>query len=276
MAWVRIESSVARHRKFQQAGPAASWLWLCGLAYCQEGLTDGVIPVEALPYLGVKAPTKLAAALVTAGLWEACTDGWRVHDYLDWNQEASAIRRMHDDRRKAGSDGGRASVLARRSGHAKQTVEALASTDTKQPLEANTKQVVEANVKQTGNPAVPVRTAVPELYVRTEIGTSPGFAARTPDPVENPKEHLRMAKAELATAPADDGNYRVVARLARDVLQQRGPLDTADLIEAVKTACAQHQVDYGRHPDVAADVVHRACTSELFKFRHPELAHGRT
>ena len=44
MAWVRIESSVARHKKFQQAGPAASWLWLCGLLYCQEGLTDGVIP----------------------------------------------------------------------------------------------------------------------------------------------------------------------------------------------------------------------------------------
>ena len=66
MAWLKIESSVARNRKFVQAGPAPSWLWVCSLAYCQEGLTDGYIPREALPYLGVKNGATWRHALLWA------------------------------------------------------------------------------------------------------------------------------------------------------------------------------------------------------------------
>jgi len=273
MAWVRIESSVARHRKFQQAGPAASWLWICGLAYCQEGLTDGFIPVEALPYLGVKSPVRQAAALVAAGLWQACPGGWQVHDYLDHNREASTIRRVQDDRRKAGSEGGRASALMRRVLAVQQGAEASPKQVASATTEANLKQGAEANLKQPANPATD-RTAT-DLYVRTDLGTSPGSAARNTHPVENlskPGERLRMARAELATAPADDGNFRVISRIAREILQQCGPLDEGDLVEAVKAACAQRGIDYGRHPDVAEDVVHRACAVELFKFTHPEIA----
>ena len=86
MSLVHIETSVARNKKFQQAGPVASWLWVCGLAYCQEGLTDGFIPREALEFLGVKSPGKHVDALVRSGLWEARDDGWRVHDYLKHNK----------------------------------------------------------------------------------------------------------------------------------------------------------------------------------------------
>ena len=84
-------------------------------------------------------------------------------------------------------------------------------------------------------------------------------------------EKLRMAKV-----PADDGNYRVIARVARDVLQQRGELEEGDLIDLVKQACAAHHIDYGRDPEVAADVVHRACRMELFKFTHPDIARAAT
>jgi len=253
MAWVRIESSVSRHRKFQQAGPAASWLWLCGLAYCQEGLTDGFIPTAALPYLGVKPAKKPAAALVAAGLWHPCPGGWRVHDYLAHNREASSIRRVQDERRAAGAVGGRISGAVRRDA-------------AKQPAEANAKQVAEANAKQPANPST--ATATSTATDRTEIGTSPGFAVRNPDPVENLKEHLRMAKAELASAPADDGNFRVIARIARDLIQQQGLLTEGDLVDAVKTACGKLAVDYGWHREVALDVVHRACVVELFKAKH--------
>src|SRR3990167_3010294 len=109
MAWVHVESSVARNRKFMKAGPAPSWLWVCGLAYCQEGLTDGFIPAEALPFLGVKNARQLAHHLVAAGLWDETVGGWVVHDYLKHNRSAAQIADIRDRRGKGGKLGGRPS-----------------------------------------------------------------------------------------------------------------------------------------------------------------------
>jgi hypothetical protein len=110
---VRVDSSVPRNRKFVQAGPAPSWLWLCGLAYCQEGLTDGFIPDEAIDFLGVKNARRLAQHLVRAGLWERLVDGWRVHDYLEHNRSASDIQKLKDDKREYAKRGGEASARSR-------------------------------------------------------------------------------------------------------------------------------------------------------------------
>lgn len=109
MAYVKIETSVPRHRKFLQAGPAACWLWVCGLAYCQEGLTDGHIPAEALPMLGVPLAQarKLADTLVRFGLWELIPGGWRVHDYLDHNHGSEYVRAVRESRAAGGKLGGR-------------------------------------------------------------------------------------------------------------------------------------------------------------------------
>lgn len=90
MAWLKIDDNVPHHRKMLAAGPAASWLWLCGVAYCQRHKTDGHIPLEALPWLGVDKPRPLAAILVRVGLWHADDNigGWLVHDFLDWNDSS--------------------------------------------------------------------------------------------------------------------------------------------------------------------------------------------
>lgn len=100
MAWLRIDDNVPHHRKMLAAGPAAAWLWLCGVAYCQRHTTDGHIPAEALPWLGVEKPKPLAATLVRVGLWHADGDGWRVHDFLDWN--ASSDERKERTEQKTG------------------------------------------------------------------------------------------------------------------------------------------------------------------------------
>lgn len=107
MAWIKVEASVRTHEKFLAAGPAACWLWLCGLAYCQEGLTDGFIPFAALTHLGVKAPNALKAKLVTVGLWHEVAAGWQVHGYLTHNKPAAEVRRIQDERRAGGFKGGR-------------------------------------------------------------------------------------------------------------------------------------------------------------------------
>lgn len=107
MPHVRVETSVPRHRKFVKAGPAPSWLWLCGNCYCQDSLTDGFIPEDALPYLGVKNAKQLAQHLVAAGLWDEVAGGWQVHDYLDHNRSAAQIADLRASRANGGKEGGR-------------------------------------------------------------------------------------------------------------------------------------------------------------------------
>lgn len=90
MAWVKIDDNAPHHRKQLLAGPLACWLWVCGLAYCQKHATDGLIPGEAVPFLGVKEWHKAVPSLVKAGLWiPDGPAGYRVHDFLHWNDSAS-------------------------------------------------------------------------------------------------------------------------------------------------------------------------------------------
>lgn len=113
MAWVKLEDSIVEHRKHLQAGPAACWLWVCGIAYCQRQLSDGFIPDTALPILGViKQPKRLADQLVKVGLFDRVDGGYCVHDYLDHNlSKAAALERrdaQHAAKVKAGQAGSRA------------------------------------------------------------------------------------------------------------------------------------------------------------------------
>lgn len=115
MAYVKVETSVRTNKKFIVAGPAPSWLWVCGLTYAQDGLTDGFIPVEAIEYLGVKNARRLAEHLVKAELWEVVQGGWRIHDYLEHNKSAAEVAGIRGERRLSGSKGGRYSGAERRS-----------------------------------------------------------------------------------------------------------------------------------------------------------------
>jgi DNA-binding Lrp family transcriptional regulator len=81
--------------------------------------------------------------------------------------------------------------------------------------------------------------------------------------------------ADKAKEPNHD-NYRVILAIASEVLNEHqftsNPNDFGNFVEEVKQRCANHLIDYGRHPDVAVNVVHRACTSALCarKFGHSQ------
>jgi hypothetical protein len=141
MSYVRVDSSVPRNRKFVQAGPAPSWLWLCGLAYCQEGLTDGFIPTEAIDYLGVKNARRLADHLVRSKLWDVVDGGWQVHDYLVHNRSSAAVQQIKDDKRSAGKKGGEASGRSR---VLKQSAEAHSEQPSKHAANPTTTTTTEA------------------------------------------------------------------------------------------------------------------------------------
>jgi hypothetical protein len=107
LAYLVLESSVRTHRKFLAAGPAACWLWVCGLGYCQEGLTDGFIPRTAIDFLGVKGAARLADKLVLVALWDIVAGGWQVHDYLEHNRSSDQVRELMRRRAEGGKLGGR-------------------------------------------------------------------------------------------------------------------------------------------------------------------------
>lgn len=265
MAYMRIETSVPRHWKFLQAGPAACWLWTCGLAYCQDGLTDGFIPDEAVAHLGVNGARVLSMRLVAARLWETRPNGFQVHDYLDWNRAAEDIRAIKDERRRAGAHGGKASALNRK---------AESGTQERQPnsqhdAEANVKQSAEANAQHPLNPSVSVAVAVAEAVSRDS--TSPPTASLAL-PVENskpprggdgraegsPQQHPKSLE------PSAKGSFGVVRNLAIQSIADAPKVDDVELIERVKHDCARLGIDY------QGDVVHRAVASA----RSYVLIHG--
>jgi hypothetical protein len=196
MAYLRIEAAVSRHRKFLQAGPAASWLWLCGLCYCQEGLTDGFIPFEALEHLGIKGARGLKPKLLAAGLWEEVPGGWRVHDYLDWNRDAETVNRIRVDRRKAGVEGGKASWRSR-------VAEASASP----PAEANQNTLL--------NPTTTTETATTTATHQTPARLSPIAGHRN--------EHRTHAECGRVCLPAF---------LFNEFVRRRGGTDPDAVIRA--------------------------------------------
>jgi hypothetical protein len=91
MAWVKIDDNAPHHRKQLLAGPVACWLWVCGLAYANRHATDGLIPSEAVPYLGCKEWQKAVPMLLKSGLWLGNEpNGYIIHDFLQWNDSAAS------------------------------------------------------------------------------------------------------------------------------------------------------------------------------------------
>lgn len=89
MAYLRVDDNISHHGKLLRAGDVASWLYICGLAYCQRHATDGFIPEAAVPFLGCAGWRPSVRKLLEVGLWEPAPGGYQVHDFLDWNDSAA-------------------------------------------------------------------------------------------------------------------------------------------------------------------------------------------
>lgn len=110
MAWVRIDDEFYHHPKVVKAGPLGIAMQVSALCYCNKYLTDGFIPISAIPSLlnldgirmrmwsnetfvgGEDAEWKLIVDdLVDAGIWEECIGGYKIHDYLDYQPSRSQV-----------------------------------------------------------------------------------------------------------------------------------------------------------------------------------------
>jgi hypothetical protein len=104
MPWGRLDDSFDSHRKVRRAGLEAIGLHARALSYCAGALTDGHVDPEWLEERAGKRGEKLSELLVTAELWTPNTDGFVIHDYLEYNPSRADVlaRRAADSKRKAG------------------------------------------------------------------------------------------------------------------------------------------------------------------------------
>src|SRR5262245_25445896 len=111
MAWVKVDDQFFRHPKVLAAGRDARDLYLVGLCYCAQGLTDGFIPAQAVRVLAAEAEIDsgpaCAAQLVAVGLWEEAPGGYAIHDYLEYQPSKERVIATREARAEAGSRGGK-------------------------------------------------------------------------------------------------------------------------------------------------------------------------
>lgn len=102
MTWGRIDDTLYDHPKVVCLGKLrlpAIGLHVLALSWSNRYLTDGLVPADQVARLG--GPRKLAEALVAAGLWELDRAGYRIHDYLDYNDSREVVlRRRNAEREK--------------------------------------------------------------------------------------------------------------------------------------------------------------------------------
>lgn len=94
MSWVRIDDRAWCHPKLVALSAPAVRLWVWALCWSAQHETDGLIKLAALSILG--GTKRVAAELVSAGLWDIRDDGWMVHDFLDWNPSAEERREKRE------------------------------------------------------------------------------------------------------------------------------------------------------------------------------------
>lgn len=95
MAWVRIHDGAMTHPKILPLSDKAFRLWIWGLSYSQQHLTDGWLPFACLP----DRLKRVSGELLIAQLWESDEKGYRVHDYLDWNDSRELVTKKREEAR---------------------------------------------------------------------------------------------------------------------------------------------------------------------------------
>lgn len=222
-------------------------MYLDGLSYAREHLTDGFLPdayVRRSPL--VSHPEVVANALASRAvrLWHRTKGGYRIHDYHDWNRKAADVKEKREkkrrekaaerERKKAGLDPVSAGVSP---GDTLATSRARAST-------------IHGTPDLSSTSGVEIERREPVVPKRRSAAAPP---SRSP---------VTLFPSPLSTEPAKDGNYAVIERIAHEVFDELGAHEpTSDVVERVKGLCAQRRIDYGRHPDVAANVVLMAVKS---------------
>lgn len=185
--WFKVDDAFPFNPKVVACPLEALGLWVSAGAWCAQQLTDGYVPRSVLPML--RGSEAIASSLVQAGLWFCFDDGYKFHDWDEYQPSSLTARERRKQtsakRAEAGRKGGVKSGLTRRNKteKARSKREAIASD----LLEANSKQAA----KQNEAPSRPVPSIDNPL---TSFGGAGGGDSDEP--------HLPDVVAAAPTAPA--------------------------------------------------------------------------
>jgi hypothetical protein len=111
---IYVDEKLVSHPKIYRAGARlgpngaaqALALFIAGLSYAREHLTDGFVPRDFVRSCGlVTTPASVAQVLSSKSvrLWHRAPGGYQIHDYHRWNKKASEIKekREHERLKKA-------------------------------------------------------------------------------------------------------------------------------------------------------------------------------
>lgn len=206
---VYLDEDLATHPKIYRAGALlngdpqgsamALALYVHGLSYAKKYATDGFLPDLFLDRSAIVSPAKpVAEALAnpSVNLWERVDGGYRIHDYLDWNDKASDIKRKRakDRRRKRIERAGNGDASARTS-HG-QTAETLRTSRARPSTTTTTTTVPGSTQNQPKrsaiSPLVPTSQNLPPRLRATEPTRSGGTDGTGPlDPADRVRATLR-------------------------------------------------------------------------------------
>jgi hypothetical protein len=203
MSWVKLDDHFDDHPKVISAGPLAMALHVAALCWCNRNLTDGFIPRGQVSRLidttefGVN-PHDLAKKLVVAVLWDEDPEGFRIHDYLEFQPSREQVLANREVRSKAGKKG----------------------AASKQGAKQSVKQNAQQGAKQTGNKS---SAPYPVPGSRSSRSPEPAPPPGGEDEVAKKRRHQTVADVTMQLgregfAPSDltDALNRLDAELAVD------------------------------------------------------------
>jgi hypothetical protein len=202
--WIKLHDNFWRHPKVLAAGEDAGTLYVQGLCYCSDGLTDGRIPTAALRTLTAKKDARtLARILVREGLWIETPHGWEVHGYLEIQRSREQVERERERWRtsKAKSRGPRESPRGNPSGSPRHVPpsETEAETDNPTPTPPPLSLVTDPN----GYCLVQRDTWRPGDDGKYQLAETETYCHGNPHPRIDPSQldHLRATRAQTFGGP---------------------------------------------------------------------------
>lgn len=97
MAWFKVDDGFWSHPKVMLLSDSAVALWVKAGTYSCQHLTDGYIPTQLLRFLGSETA---AQELVESGLWNDDEQGFRFHDWDDYQETSDAVRARREQARE--------------------------------------------------------------------------------------------------------------------------------------------------------------------------------
>lgn len=243
---IYLDEQIATHQKMLRAGQLigdakggvmmALGLYVAAIGYARSHLTNGVVPDEFLQKASRNSDA-ISSLRKAKLIHKLRGNRWLIHDYLKWNPSAAQVQHERELTKQ------RQQVFRRKS--------------TAFPQGCN--GVTEAEGERRSNATVTLdpQSPIPDPLVQIK--------EQRPDGRETSTIDQQQRRRTAARAPADDGNYAVLEKLAHTVLDELHTTDpeSPEVVETLKVKCAQLAIDYRTDPQIVRRALVSAATQRV-------------